>query len=101
MHSSNYFNCIYPEQLHEHIPNKVFYINDRISYERLQEIITEYVEADCWAVTVNNEIIFCSFDNHFKSMRDIILDDIIRKQIIEEPHSSLLVNINRQVLMQL
>ena len=74
-------------------PSKCYSLNDNLQYKELQEIISEHVEGDCWAVTVNDEILYSSYEP--KSKREQILDSLVRKEITENVHSSLFVELFR------
>jgi hypothetical protein len=70
------------------------------SYEELLTCIKNYVGADCWAVTVNDEIVFNSYPREDKprSIKEEIENDMIRHAILKNPHSSVLVHIMRRRL---
>ncbi len=63
------------------------------SYETLENLIKGYVGSDCWAVVVDDEILFNNYDRI--GMRDKIINNQIRDKIIENPHTNLLVNLLR------
>lgn len=65
------------------------------NYQDLIKFVRDVVGADCWAVTVNEEQIFNSYVNT-KTFKDHIIDDVYRDKIIENPHSSIFVHINRE-----
>jgi len=67
---------------------------DSESYEQLEKLIQTFVGADCWAVTVNNQVLFNSY--YKKNIRNYILDDMVRDRIIENPHANLLVYLFRR-----
>jgi hypothetical protein len=75
---------------------KEYDADDKSSYESLQNMIKSLINADCWAMTVNNEVIFDSFLDNSKSIRLFIEEDIIRDKIVEDPHGSLLVYLHRR-----
>jgi hypothetical protein len=60
----------------------------------LYNAISYLVGADCWAVTINDEILFNCYDQE-KPIRDRILDNLVRKQIVDEPHRSIFVHFFR------
>ena len=74
-------------------PSKCYCLNDEIQYKELQEIILEHIEGDCWAVTVNDEILYNFYEQ--KSKREQILDSLVRNEIVENMHSSLFVELIR------
>lgn len=61
----------------------------RGDYHNLLTLIQEYVGADCWAFTINDEIIFNSYNNETKTFKQILEENIIRDKIIENAHSIL------------
>ena len=74
-------------------PTKCYSLDDTIQYQELQEIISEHIEGDCHAVTVNDEILYNSYEP--KSKRAQILDSLVRNEIIENVHTSLFVELIR------
>jgi hypothetical protein len=75
------------------IPSKSYSLNDNLQYKELQENISEHIEGDCWAVTVNGEILYNSYEP--KSYRNKILDSLVRNEITENIHGSLFVELIR------
>ena len=75
--------------------SQVFYANDDASYESLRSILKEYLEGDCWALQVDSEYIFNSYLDNQRTLRENILEQILRSKIIEDPHSHLLVYLHR------
>jgi len=69
---------------------------DKQSYQQFQKIIQDFVGADCWALTVDDNIVFNSFPENENDIRTEITDDLIRDKIIENPHGSLLVHLIRR-----
>jgi hypothetical protein len=74
-------------------PSKCYSLNDDLQYKELQEIISEHIEGDCWAVTINDEILYNSYEP--KSPRDKILDSLVRNELTENIHRSLFVELIR------
>jgi hypothetical protein len=60
-------------------------IYDNDSYDNFLNIFKELVSADCWALVVDDQMIFNSYQP--KSLRNKLLDKIVRDYIIENPHS--------------
>ena len=71
-------------------PSKAYSINSKPCYDEFCMEFTECVSGDCHAITVDNEILFNSYEP--KSIRDSIQDDMIRQNIINNPHG-LFVNL--------
>lgn len=69
---------------------------DNTTYINFCEFIEQVLSGDCWAVKVNGEILFNYFNEHEKSYRDRILDDVIRQELIDDVHSSLFVQLFRK-----
>ena len=75
---------------------------DRESYYHLNTLIWDYVGADCWAISVKEvniakeQVVYNSYPCKNKSIRKEIVEDLVRNEIIENPHSSLLVHIIRR-----
>ncbi len=78
----------------EDIPNNTFLIDDDEEYEQLCSIIKNYLNGDCRALTINEEIIFNSYQP-YTSYRNEILDDMIRFQILAQPHRHLFSLVHR------
>jgi hypothetical protein len=70
--------------------------DDQSSYIEFQNMIKSFLEADCWAMTVNNEVIFNSYLDNSKLIRSFIEETLIRDKILKDPHSNLLVYLYRQ-----
>jgi hypothetical protein len=64
-------------------------------YKKLTNIISEYIEADCFAVKLDNCILFNINDVNL-SPRDYIMEQMIRDKLIESPHRYLLSNMFRK-----
>ena len=66
-------------------------INDDIkstyNMNDLYEMIKEYVGADCWAMTVNDEILWNSYNENSMTFKDLILESSIRSIVIDNPHT--------------
>ena len=58
------------------------YTQDNLS--ELKKKIKEYVEADCWAIISNTEVLFNEFDKT-RTHERIILEEVIRKTILNNP----------------
>jgi hypothetical protein len=69
---------------------------DNTEYINFCEFIEQVLSGDCWAVKVNDEILFNYFNEHEKSYRDRILDDVIRQELIDDVHGSLFVQLFRK-----
>ncbi len=77
-------------------PATTYELENNDDYNDLIKQIENYVGADCWAVKVDDEIIFNSYNDATKIYKELITEDCIRGKIIESPHSSILVHINRR-----
>jgi hypothetical protein len=75
------------------IATKAYSVNDHTQYNQLCEIISEHINGDCWAVKLNNEILYNFYEP--KGHRQRILDNMIRNEISENIHTSLFVNMFR------
>jgi hypothetical protein len=64
-------------------------------YESLCDLISDLVAADCWAVTINDEILFNSY-NRDMPIKKHIKEELIRDKIIKNPHTAILMHINRK-----
>jgi hypothetical protein len=73
-----------------------YFIDDDNEYEMLCNFVKTYVGADCRALTINDEIIFNSY-NELTNFKDQIHEDIIRDQIIRNPHRCLFCSIHRGI----
>jgi len=57
------------------------------NYKDLLDFVKGYVEADCYQVMVDNETVFHDMNN--LTIRQNIMEQLIRNQIIADPHRSL------------
>ena len=64
------------------------------TYQYLITEITEHISADCFALKVNDEVIFNT--NKEISLRDSVLEKIIRNSIADSPHSYIMSNLLRK-----
>ncbi len=64
----------------------------------IDQFISEYVGADCHAVTYDDEIIYSYYDDDEdkQPILSLIQRDMVRDAIIKNPHTSLLVNVYRR-----
>jgi hypothetical protein len=72
---------------------------------KVYKLITDNVDADCWAVTSTilntgldvdpTEVLFNNFEEETLSLKEIIMNNIIRKEIIKSPYNSLLIQLFR------
>ena len=78
--------------------NKEYFTSDedKNSYESLKNMIKDFIGADCWAMSVNDEIIFNNYLDNSKSIRAFIEESVIRDKIWKDPHENLLVYIHRR-----
>jgi len=53
-------------------------------FDKLNKIIQEYLGGDCWAITINSEIIYNNYDKT-RNAKDIIIQNILRNHIIDNP----------------
>ena len=81
-------------QLDHDLSTSTIVIDDDLEYESLCKFVKEYVNADCRALTINDEIIFNSY-NELTSFKDQIIEDILRDQIVKNPHRSLFCPVHR------
>jgi hypothetical protein len=79
---------------------RAFRTNNKEEYPKLMELATEYIGADCWALTVNDEIIFNSYETYQKegTFNQDILNDIKHDAISDAPHRYLLCKINNSLV---
>jgi hypothetical protein len=80
------------------ITKNIYAINDMYNkedYKLLNTILSDLIESDCHAVTVDNEIVYNGFDIENMSFIDSINEKLIRNRLISNIHSSLLIKIHR------
>ena len=87
------------------LSTSTFMIDDDEDYETLCNFVKAYVDADCRALTINDEVIFNSYNNRASvepstqgdqtNYQGQILEDILRDQIIKNPHRSLFSLVHR------
>jgi hypothetical protein len=63
-------------------------IHENIPMNEVGDILEEYVSADCWGLSVNDEVIFDSYQE--QTIREKIQDNLIRTSILELPHNLLM-----------
>lgn len=78
---------------YDNAPARIYHTEVGHEYEQFLDEFEDHLGADCWALTVNEEIIINSYHEH-RPLREKLMDKIIRDAILGEPHS-LFVNINR------
>jgi hypothetical protein len=76
------------------LSTSTFVIDDDEDYETLCKFVKAYVDADCRALTINDQVIFNSYNN-LSGFQGQILEDILRDQIIKSPHRSLFLPLHR------
>lgn len=74
---------------------QIFHALDPNSYQEFQELLKEYLGSDCWALEMNDQMLFNHYMDEQRNIRETILDNIIRENILENPHSNLLVYLHR------
>ena len=71
---------------------------------KVNKLITDLVGSDCWALTNTilnedldkpTEIVFNSYEENKLSLKEIIMNNSIRNNIIENPHDNLLLPLYR------
>ena len=70
------------EYIQKH-PSVTFALNDRQQYNEFRDEISLYFSGDCWAITINDEILYNAYEE--KSVKAQIQDEIVRGKIIENP----------------
>jgi hypothetical protein len=75
----------------EEFDTYLYYTNDldKKSYSKLLKWIKEFLCDDCWAMTINNEVIFNDYPEDI-SFTKRIENEWFRNQIYRNPHESLL-----------
>ncbi len=73
---------------------KTYNVSNATEYAALQEEMTDWIEADCWAVCVNGEFLFNSYIKE-KTLCEKLLDKCIRTELRNNVHSALLCELNR------
>ena len=69
---------------------------NRNSYEECIKELSDWINADCWGVIVNDtDILFNSY-NATRTFREQIMDNMIRNQCSTNLHEALLCEINRR-----
>lgn len=63
---------------------------------QLEHLIRDFVNADCWAITYGDEILYNTYTQETRPTRESIINDMVRDTIIKSPRSSLLVHVARQ-----
>jgi hypothetical protein len=71
-----------------------FRVENHDEYDALCKEVTDYLEGDCCAIVVNNEVLFNTYIPE-PCLRHRILDGCIRDSIRKYPHQSLLAHLNR------
>jgi len=64
-----------------------FSMSDRMSASECGERLAEILAGDSWAVTVNGAVVFNKYE--YKSVRDKIIDSLIRDKLISAPFTLL------------
>lgn len=83
------------------------YIGEQYNFNKdevfkVERLITKCVNGDCWALSVDfienleNEILFNKYHEENLSLKENIMNNIIRETISSNPHGSLLVSFYRR-----
>ncbi len=68
-----------------------FYRKNDYSYNELINNIHKYIKGDCWAIVVNDEIIYNQYDDN-RTCRERLMQRTFRQQIMDNIHESLLID---------
>ena len=79
-----------------HQPIKTYYTGTD-DYQQLCRVIENYVGADCWAIRVDDEVIYNAYETN-KTYKEMLNENGYRIQIIKNPHRSILVHIHRRAV---
>lgn len=74
---------------------RIFNSKKSEDYELLCSLISDYMSGDCHALIVNDEILFTSYDDSTKSLKNKIQNQMIRFHIINNVHASVLCHLYR------
>jgi len=80
------------------ITKNIYAISDiynKEDYKILNTILSDLIQSDCHAVTVDNEVVYNGFNIEQMSFRESINEKLIRDILISNIHSSLLIKIHR------
>lgn len=70
---------------------------DDTEYNKLLEEFQSYLEADCHAMVVDNEILFNYYENNStKSMKNFLLEMMLREKLCDEPRMLTREILNRE-----
>ena len=70
---------------------------DDSEYYEMLKVFKSYLEADCHAMVVDNEILFNYYElDSIKSMKNFLLDLTLRNALSEEPHTLMVQLLNRK-----
>lgn len=72
-----------------------YYSIDDVSLNDLETVVKEYIEADCYAVVLDGEILYNNYNNDL-SHREKILEYCIREQLIDNTHRHIFVPMLRK-----
>ncbi len=75
-------------------PTLVVDTNNREQMNKLYDEVKSLISADCWAITIDDEILFNAYDKS-KTVLAKIQDQMVRNNIIDNIHSSLFVHLFR------
>lgn len=76
-------------ELDHNLDTSTIVIDDDEEYDALCKFVKTYISSDCRALTINDEVIFNSY-NEIESFQVEILQRILREQIIKNTHQNLL-----------
>ena len=82
-------------QLDHDLNTSTIVIDDDNEYNSICKFVKTYVNADCRALTINDEVIFNSYNEH-TSFQGQILEGVLRDQIVKNPHRSLFCPVHRR-----
>jgi len=78
-------------------PIETYRIIDKEEYNELCKLIEGYVSSDCWAIKINDEIIYNAYETN-KTYKEMLTEHAYRHQIMKNSHASILVHILRRAV---
>lgn len=70
-------------------------LKNQYNKDDIDDMIKEIVGADCWAVTIDDNIVFNNYDEHELTPRERVNNVVIRDMITKDPHMTIVVNMYR------
>lgn len=85
-----------PIENFENVKKTEFKLDNPQEFEDLEQILKGFVEGDCWAVKVNEDILFNLYNDNMGSSEEMIQQQMMRDAITLDPKNTILWPTNQR-----